>query len=160
MNFLYDDTKWNSYPVAKAEKTLQMFTTNRCNIRCEGCFYETNIGDEDMSMDVYTQTVEKYKGKIDKVSFIGGEPTLHPNIKDMIKYNQSLGLKTTVYTNGIHLKKLEEIKLTSVKIKLGVTSLYGNEKPISEIKTPLLVSVLYTVKKDNMTEMLEVANYA
>ena len=33
----------------------------------------------------------------------GGEPTIHPDILDMIRYCNEIGLYPTLITNGIHL---------------------------------------------------------
>lgn len=40
-------------------------------------------------------------GGIQEISFSGGEPFLHPNLFDMIKYCKDLGIKVVLFTSGV-----------------------------------------------------------
>ena len=40
-------------------------------------------------------------GGIQEISLSGGEPLLHPNIIDIVKYCHDLSIYTTLYTSGI-----------------------------------------------------------
>ncbi|KKQ71602.1 MAG: radical SAM domain heme biosynthesis protein [Candidatus Peregrinibacteria bacterium GW2011_GWC2_39_14] len=73
-----------------------------CNNRCNFCYTEAQgFPSEKLSL-------ENQKGIIDsmtelgakKCTLIGGEPTLHPNIVDVIEYGSQHGLKMKVVTNG------------------------------------------------------------
>ena len=44
-------------------------------------------------------------GGIERVRLYGGEPLLHPQLPDMIRYSLSLGLSTHINTNGILLRQ-------------------------------------------------------
>jgi len=57
---------------------------------------------------------------------IGGEPTLHPNFKEIVDYAHSKGMTIYLVTNGSHLKYLDSDTLD--KIKSIQISLYGLSK--------------------------------
>src|SRR3989338_5857008 len=128
----YDEALWQESPVIE-ENTLQLFITNKCNLRCKGCFYAHNLGKDEMSFEVYKSHILKHKDAVKKVTLLGGEPTLHSQLPQMIAFNQSLNLKTTVYTNGFHLENLGGISLAGVKIRIGVHGTYSSEKPLENV---------------------------
>jgi hypothetical protein len=156
----YDKTKWREI-IKKPISTLQVFITNQCNKRCVGCFYQDSLGKGEVSLEEYRQLVEKHAKNIGRVILLGGEPTLHKSLGQMIGINQALGLKTTVYTNGFDLKALEGIGLQDVNIRLGVLGLYHGEKTLSEIrKTSIPLTVVYMLRKDNVGELMDLATHA
>lgn len=114
-----------------------------------------------MSLEEYRYYVEKYKGEIGKVILLGGEPTKHPKLREMIEFNKERGLKTTIYTNGFDLSMLQEFDLSGVKIRLGVYGSYSSEKPISKIsRTTLPLDIVYMLRRDNVRELKETAEIA
>ena len=63
----------------------------RCNYNCTYCGNELhNKTSDHMSWEVYTATIDKIveasNGKKIKISFTGGEPFVHPQFIDMLKY--------------------------------------------------------------------------
>ena len=104
---------WHKYEEIKANRanTLQMFITNICTMKCKGCFAR-NI----MSDDVDVMPIDEYITAIDsllmkggeKVNLLGGEPTLHPLLKDIIQINKDAKLRTTIYTNGGNMHKWDK----------------------------------------------------
>lgn len=164
----YDKTKWEERPIDVAN-TLQLFITNKCNRRCRGCFYGQRLGSDDMTLNYYKALVEKYRVDISankgifatKVTLIGGEPTIHPDILAMIKFNQERGLKTTIYSNGYKLKQFEGVDLTDVKFRIGVLGVTKGEKTLLQVdRTSLPITVVYMLRKDNVDELLESAYVA
>lgn len=145
---------------AKPVNTLQLFITNRCNLRCKACFYSHKLGKSEMPFDDYKKHVRKYAKDVKKVILLGGEPTLHKDLSKMISFNDSLGLKTTVYTNGFNLKALENANLKNTQIRIGVYGSYSSEKPLAKVKTSLPVTVVYMLRKDNVKELMETADMA
>ena len=140
--------------------TLQFFITNRCNKRCAACFYNDYLGKRDMSFTEYTDGLSFYlemsKGHpIKKVILLGGEPTLHPDLVNIIKHNQTKMLDTTVYTNGYDLSKFNQLKFDKLSVRIGVMGLLRSEKPLSEIKqVEFPVGIVYMLRKDNVNELL------
>ncbi|MFH1456146.1 MAG: radical SAM protein [archaeon] len=155
----YSIKYWKEIPT-KPVNTLQFFITNQCNLRCKACFYAHKLGKKEMSFKDYSDYITKYEKNIDKIIILGGEPTLHKDLPIMIKLNQNLKLKTTVYTNGFNLKNLENINLNNVTIRIGVYGSKSSEKPLNKIKTKLPVTIVYMLRKDNVKELMETAKIA
>ena len=156
----YDNSRWKEL-VALPEKTLQVFITNKCNKRCRGCFYEKGLGTGEMPLHGYKRLVLRHKSEITKVILMGGEPTMHPMLPEMIAFNQMHGLKTTVYTNGFNLNAFDGINMSGVSLRIGVLGLTKGEKRLVEVqKTRLPVTIVYMLRKDNLGELMPTAKYA
>ena len=141
---------------------MQLFITNRCNVRYKGCFNQHNLGLGDMSLREYKWHIIDHLGLgIKKIILLGGEPTMHPKINNMIVFNNRAGLKTTIYTNGYGLDTISKSLLGSTDIRLGVYGLKSSEKPIVKIKRPNFpITVVFMLRRDNISEFMSVAQYA
>ena len=164
LNLIYDSNKWIEMKTSPMN-TAQIFITNRCNKRCRGCFNEHNLGKEELSFKRYMQLVAFYRNLgAQKIVLMGGEPTLHPDILKMVKYNNLLGLKTTLYTNGTNIKKLynlDPIDLYSTSIRIGVLGLDQGEKTLNEVeRVKFPVTIVYMLRRDNIHDLLKVASVA
>lgn len=156
----YDKEKWKE-SIANPINTLQLFITNKCNLRCKGCFYSHKLGKEEMTLDQYKKYIDEYLGNIGKIVLLGGEPTIHQDLSDMLDFNRKNGLKTTMYTNGFDLKKLEDIDMSKVTLRIGVYGNVSSEKPLSKVyRTPLAVDMVYMLRGDNVNELTDTANTA
>lgn len=153
----YDAERWEELP-KEPVNTLQLFITNRCNLRCGGCFNSHNLGKGDMALDEYETHVRQHADSIKKVVILGGEPTLHPDLPEMIRLNQSLSLKTTIYTNGFKIKRLEEACLEGVAVRVGVYGAERSERPLASVPaTGIPLTVVYMLRKDNIDELMHAA---
>lgn len=78
---------------------LMVDVTNQCNIKCKYCYHDNSGGHRSVE-DVINEI--QYYG--DKAPFIltGGEPTLHPELADIIQQSLAYG-QTVLLTNGIKL---------------------------------------------------------
>ena len=120
INLIYDPNKWSETYV-RPMKTLQVFITGRCNAACKTCFFRKHLKDGDMSFDNYAHIVHQYEKEIEKVILIGGEPSLHSKLKEMVHLNYLYGLQTTIYTNGANLEALERCAKFGPSIRLSVS---------------------------------------
>jgi len=146
----YDKDIWREVPVQPL-RTLQMFVTNRCNLRCEGCFYAARLDQTEMSLKEYIDTVDRYAGKVDRITILGGEPTLHRDLPEMVRYNRGLGLKTTIYTNGRDLDRTCDL---AAQVRVGVHGLGDSEKPLTAV--PMTIkpfTLVYMLSKANMDDL-------
>jgi hypothetical protein len=156
----FDETEW-TWKEPTIANTVQMFITNRCNKRCSGCFYKDRLGSNDMNVAEYVSLLDPYVESADKVILLGGEPTLHPNLLDMIDHNKQKGLRTTVYTNGANLRQFVGFDMTNVTIRLGVDGLVGTEKPLKEIDlVDVPIHLNYMLGPKGFFHIYDVANYA
>ena len=78
-----------------------------CNLRCPFCHNaplvlpeyspEVRISDEELF-----RFLRRRQGKLDGVCITGGEPTLYPDLPDMLYRIRALGFRTKLDTNGTH----------------------------------------------------------
>jgi hypothetical protein len=145
----YDKTKWEeirSVPV----NTLQLFVTNRCNMRCPGCFYEHRLGKNAMSFNQYEAIIEKYFNRVEKIIILGGEPTLHPDLPKMIELNNKRGLRTTIYTNACKLHILRETDLSRVSIRVDLKNYETGEIPAACAEFPVILAVMLRMSNKHL----------
>lgn len=105
-----------------------------CNLRCYFCYFLNRISDSKhpehqfMSLDKAKKichTLRYYYGNT-AIDIQGGEPTIYPEILDLIAYCREIGLHPTLITNGLHLAKpgvMEQFKEAGIRDFL--VSLHG-----------------------------------
>ena len=76
----------------------------RCNLRCDFCFatfrdVHGRLSTED-AMRIIRLLAE---AGTEKLNFAGGEPTLHPQLPELIQEAKRLGMTTSVISNGLRL---------------------------------------------------------
>jgi organic radical activating enzyme len=154
--------KYTELPVERIN-TLQIFITNDCNLKCTGCFARNIMGNEKkyISIEEYKKAIEDAHNKgCKRVTLIGGEPLLHPDIKLFIDENNKLQLKTTIYTNGTLLNQYPENDLYPAKLRVSLYCKSGKLKSLGSISienTPR--EICFMVSRTTTTEeLLETAN--
>ncbi len=102
-------TPFGSHP-RKYPVLSEIALTYRCQNRCFFCYASS----PDRGRTVPDMTTDEVKIILDKivdqaqvptVSFTGGEPTLRPDLPDLIAYAKSRGLRANLITNGIKCAK-------------------------------------------------------
>ncbi len=101
--------------------------TNRCNYACIHCLradiaprkdlppeLQNAIGPTNPRLDLSLEIVEKLIEEarpfnIPKVSFTGGEPTIHPHFAEMVRMFYEAGYQFGMVTNGTRFVKTFEI---------------------------------------------------
>src|SRR5215472_6841615 len=83
----------------------------RCDVRCTFCYDEHVPASQKgwLSVGEATKALDKFRLYYHNefVDFMGGEPTLHPAILEIVGHAASIGLRPTVITHGMHLAKAE-----------------------------------------------------
>lgn len=83
--------------------SVDVYITSQCNRRCTYCFLPSDFFASGLRMsmaafsDVSTWCVRNGVGE---VTFLGGEPSLHPSLPEMVSIANDRGLKVRVVTNG------------------------------------------------------------
>lgn len=88
---------------------LNIFVTYRCNLLCPYCFARELQTDfkEDMQQQQFGKLLTWLQGSgTTAVAFLGGEPTLHPEISTMIRQTAEAGIAVTLFTNGLFSPEL------------------------------------------------------
>lgn len=127
---------------------------NKCTQFCLHCMQESGPKESDiMSVETFKNALEFMNQTTNKIINIsGGEPTLHPNILEMLKIALSYNKKVVLLTNGDYLKESTAlrheifclilkhknlyIQVTSVK---NIYSNFTHEKEFNKILKPLLI---------------------
>ena len=81
-------------------KTAVFAITTRCNCRCMMCDMYKKPPRSISFEDARKVLDFLYENKFLIVYFTGGEPTLHPDVTDIVKYANDLGFVTAMTTNG------------------------------------------------------------
>ncbi|MFH1248963.1 MAG: radical SAM protein [archaeon] len=144
---------------AGRRNTLQIFITNRCNLNCIGCFAKKVMKEKqkDITIKEYSWAVNEFLKKGGgQINLLGGEPLMHPRLREIIEINKKRKIKTTIYTNGIMLPNFGEKDLQGVKLRV---SIYCKNKGIKSAvklpKTSSKIEVCYMIsKKTSLKEML------
>lgn len=86
--------------------TIMINVTERCNYDCPICFSESGNGREDMSLDALDKLLPKVEsGHVPNIVFVGGEPTIVPELPQMIRMVVDKGYIPRLVTNGSRLLK-------------------------------------------------------
>ena len=99
--------------------------TQRCNMSCPVCFTDARGQAQDTPIEVIKAKIDKLVSEIGTIplQISGGEPTLHPLLKEIVSYADARGFTNIeLVTNGIRISK-EQGYLSSLA-KAGLSSVY------------------------------------
>lgn len=85
---------------------LWLDITRRCQETCGHCYNSSGPGGSHGSMaagDWLRVIGEAHAAGVEQVTFIGGEPTLHPDLPQLVEEALRLGLTAGVFTNLVHI---------------------------------------------------------
>lgn len=111
----------------RVPRNVTIETTSRCNLRCLGC-PSTRPGAPhlDMDFDFYKSIIDRIDFPTIVVPYANGEPTLHPQIYNIMDYTLKRNLRTYLTTNAmIFDEKLWTLCLTSPSYYQTIISLDG-----------------------------------
>ncbi len=86
--------------------------TGGCNFRCKYCYnldFVIPSKIKFLSINKICEILEKRKGLVESIVICGGEPTLHKNIINWLKYIKDLGYRIKFDTNATNYKIIKEI---------------------------------------------------
>ncbi len=106
--------------------SVYLEVTHRCNYNCKHC-YVRSPQNREMSLERAIQIIDILKQqKFRKIIITGGEPLLHPNIKEIIEYVKMKGFKLVLITNGTLIKE------TNINYKLLDAAYVSFDGPTEE----------------------------
>ncbi|MDX9974184.1 MAG: radical SAM protein [FCB group bacterium] len=103
-----------------------MWLGQTCNLRCYFCYFLNRVANahhpEHPFMDLpkvkaMCKTMREFYGNT-SIDIQGGEPTIYPDILELIRYCNEIGLVPTLITNGLQLAKpgvLEEFRDAGIR---------------------------------------------
>lgn len=157
--------------------------TDICNIKCKGC-YRLVMGEGHKPLEKIKEEIlflRKWRN-CDNISLAGGEPILHPNIKEIVAFISSLGMKSVILTNGLALndeimRELKGAGLLGFSFHIDITQTRPEFKKL-QLKSELQLNELrlkyakmlkkygfyahfgITVTPDNLHEVPELIRWA
>ncbi|RLG63891.1 radical SAM protein [archaeon] len=127
-----------------------------CNFKCSWCYYKLRppIPDKRIPADKIIVLIGKLhrQGKVKKVNFLGGEPTINPDLEKLVNHCKGLGLTVKVITNGSN-EMPAQIDEASVSIKLFNDELHlmHTGKPLKPVLANIVKMYRNGVKLDIST---------
>lgn len=87
----------------------------KCNLRCRFCYatFPTARAVLPLAQALRLLDLLAAAGS-DKITFVGGEPTLHPHLPELLRHADGLGLTTCIVTNGARLTEVLDAAGSSV----------------------------------------------
>jgi hypothetical protein len=87
--------------------------TSACNLACDGCYRE-NVPGGHKGLDEVREEIRLFARmrNSDGISIAGGDPLMHPDILEIVRFVAENGMKPIINTNGATLtvKQLRELK--------------------------------------------------
>lgn len=79
-----------------------VYITKLCNIRCKFCYYIDEENKKHTPFDSIERTFQWWKRdyQVDYTDITGGEPTVHPDIVEIVRCSNKYGIKPTIITNA------------------------------------------------------------
>ncbi len=121
------------------QKRIEMYLTWKCTNDCLFCIeYERKkrFWDKKISLETVENLLKKEAaGGANHVTFLGGEPTLHPEFLKILASARDLGFKTSITTNGVLFSSEEYARKASQLLDEIVVSVHGHDKITHEANT-------------------------
>jgi MoaA/NifB/PqqE/SkfB family radical SAM enzyme len=159
---------------SKNATNLFFHILTRCNLRCRHCYINpAQHGRENLSLATITRWLELFadKSQITNVIFLGGEPTLHPDLAQAVQSARRLGYHSvTIDTNGYLFHDILA-RVTPAEVDYFSFSLDGAGAPTNDrirgagsfaactagirraVAAGFATSVIFTVSRDNLHEL-------
>jgi radical SAM protein with 4Fe4S-binding SPASM domain len=80
---------------------IQFYPTVRCNLACDFCFNRELPPVSDVAPADFSRMLASLRGAgVTMLDLLGGEPTLHPRLGELVEEIAAHGMSTTLSTNG------------------------------------------------------------
>ncbi len=102
------NTSFIDYP----GKIVSTIFFGNCNFRCPYCHNSDLVFNQNLPQideSALLEHLEKRRGKLDGICITGGEPTLHPDLPELIRHVKERGFLVKLDSNGTNPKMLEEL---------------------------------------------------
>ena len=84
----------------------------KCNNDCVHCVVAEKRPCGELSLEELKNIVDTIPPSVDSITITGGEPTISPYFKDILKYCKSKGFKTSIQSNGTGFSSESLVKST------------------------------------------------
>ena len=173
-NSVWDKMKKQTVAFSEQSTNLFFHLLTRCNLRCAHCYINREQhGSNTLSLDTIRDWLGIFssKAKDANLIFLGGEPTLHPDLASAVSIAGSMGFKSiTIDTNGFLFHNILD-NITPNQIDFFSFSLDGVSRETNDairgkgsfdavmsgisnaVKKGFSCSMIYTVSEKNIHEV-------
>ncbi len=103
-----------------------------CNAKCRMCYYNHDRSNWSKPLnEVEAELMAALSRGNNAVDFTGGEPTLHPNMPEIIRFAEEGGLHTCIITNGLAFDNIKN--QVEAGCREWLVSIHGYEQTHDEI---------------------------
>ncbi len=162
-------------------KHVNIEITNQCNQKCFYCFNDSgDAKNNELALDTWIEVLRHMKEwGLKSILVTGGEPFMRPGIMDFLRESQSLGLETSVLSNGFkvyefaqtHKEVIKRLKVAQISLDSMVPTLHDARRGVSgawrqaiqaietlsDFEVPVEISC--TVSDENINEVKKVGEY-
>ena len=118
-------------------KTISIQTTYKCQMKCSNCYLGDMLNNDkyvDIDLEKFSNAISKLPSRCD-IRFIGAEPTMNPDLPELIKIARKNGHRPSLLTNGLKLRKesyVETLKNSGLNM-LGLSMNGGLDNDMYEL---------------------------
>ncbi len=138
-------------PEKNTFKTIIIQTTYKCQMSCSNCYLGDMLNNEsipDIDYNKFSEFLKKLPSRCD-IRFLGAEPTLNPELPDLIHAVRKYGHRPSMLTNGLKLyrepyvKELKDAGINTLGLSMNggindkVYQIYDNGKYARQKKKAL-----------------------
>lgn len=115
-------------PVSHVLSSVNLELTNHCNLRCTICPVNTTMRRAKGFMDpaIFRRVIDDNPQLDFVLAFQWGEPLLHPEFFDLVRYAADRGVRTMITSNGTHLTPENRAKLLACGLERITFSVDGD----------------------------------
>jgi MoaA/NifB/PqqE/SkfB family radical SAM enzyme len=116
---------------------LWLEITGRCNLRCVHCYADSgpNGAPDRVGTDRWLSLIEEAPSVgVRRVQFIGGEPTVHPDLQRLVVKAADAGLDIEIYSNLTHIRPSLWSLFAERRVSLA-TSFYSEDCSVHDSVT-------------------------
>lgn len=140
-------------------KSVYIEITSKCNMNCPYCYNNSTFEGTFLSKEKFFDLIDQCKNnKIPEITISGGEPFLHPNIIDFIKYANDKHIYVRIISNlsMVNLDVAIEILKHGnfFQLTLDSTDEYENDSIRGKGCYQKVVNLLECAKNNNLTKRI------
>ncbi len=128
---------------------IQFYPTLRCNLNCHFCFNKGVPATPDVKVVDFEKIVFALReAGVEYIDMLGGEPTVHPELIQLLDTVSAYGMRSTISTNGTDVRTLRAVseRYDNGRVRIGMSlNSHGLSRDLHEYivrHRPMLKSVL------------------
>ena len=114
-------------PMRAGPDYIQLYPLLRCNRSCSFCFNHTMPFMEDMQLIDFRAMLDRLREwPVTTLDLMGGEPTLHPDMADIVREAGQRGFRVNMSSNGTNIAQLRDLLVRFDHLSVGISV---NDRP-------------------------------